>query len=104
MGIGSAHAIRRGLARAGRRLDDIDLFDINEAFAASNLAVEQELGLDSDRANVDGGAISLGHAFAASGVRITMHLAYELRRRKLQRAIGAACVGGGQGIAVMLEA
>ncbi len=76
---------------------------MNEAFAAQFLSVEKELGLDRERTNVDGGAIALGHPLAASGSRITAHLVHELGRRKLKRAIGSACIGGGQGIAVLLE-
>ncbi len=91
------------LARAGAKLSDFDLFEVNEAFAPQVLAVEKELGLPADRTNVDGGAIALGHPLAASGARIAMHLVYELRRRGAKRAIGSACIGGGQGIAVVLE-
>ncbi len=103
MGIGPVPAIRNALARAGARLADFDLFEVNEAFAPQFLAVEKELGLPRDRTNVDGGAIALGHPLAASGARIAMHLVYELRRRGARRAIGSACIGGGQGIAVVLE-
>ena len=104
MGIGPVPAIRNALARAGAKLSDFDLFEVNEAFAPQVLAVEKELGLPRDRTNVDGGAIALGHPLAASGARIAMHLVYELRRRGARRAIGSACIGGGQGIAVVLEA
>jgi acetyl-CoA acyltransferase 2 len=103
MGIGPVPAVRNALSRAGAKLSDFDLFEVNEAFAPQYLAVEKELGLPRDRTNVDGGAIALGHPLAASGARITMHLAYELRRRRARRAIGAACIGGGQGVAVVLE-
>ncbi len=103
MGIGPVPAIRNALARAGAKLSDFDLFEVNEAFAPQYLAVEKELGLPRDRTNVDGGAIALGHPLAASGARITMHLAYELRRRRARRGIGAACIGGGQGVAIVLE-
>jgi len=85
-------------------MEEIDLFEVNEAFAPQVLAVEQELGLPRDRTNVDGGAIALGHPLAASGARITMHLLYELRRRGVRTGVGAACIGGGQGVAVVLEA
>ncbi len=77
---------------------------MNEAFAPQVLAVLKELDLPRDRTNVDGGAIALGHPLAASGARITMHLVYELRRRGARYGIGSACIGGGQGIAVVLEA
>jgi len=103
MGIGPVPAVKNALARAGAKLADFDLFEVNEAFAPQYLAVERELGLPRDHTNVDGGAIALGHPLAASGARITMHLVYELRRRRARRAIGAACIGGGQGVAVVLE-
>jgi len=103
MGIGPVPAVKNALARAGARLSDFDLFEVNEAFAPQVLAVEKELGLPRDATNVDGGAIALGHPLAASGARIAMHLVYELRRRGARRAIGSACIGGGQGIAVLLE-
>jgi acetyl-CoA C-acetyltransferase/acetyl-CoA acyltransferase 2 len=104
MGIGPVPAIRNALARAEATLADFDLFEVNEAFAPQYLAVEKVLGLPRDRTNVDGGAIALGHPLAASGARITAHLAHELRRRGARRGIGAACIGGGQGVAVLLEA
>jgi acetyl-CoA C-acetyltransferase/acetyl-CoA acyltransferase 2 len=104
MGIGPAPAVRNLLARAEAKLTDAELFEVNEAFAPQYLAVEKELGLPRDRTNVDGGAIALGHPLAASGARITMHLAYELRRRGARYGIGSACIGGGQGVAILLEA
>jgi acetyl-CoA acetyltransferase family protein len=103
MGIGPAPAIRRALDKAQAKLGDFDLFEVNEAFAPQYLAVEKELGLPRDRTNVDGGAIAVGHPLAASGARITSHLLYELARRGGKRAIGSACIGGGQGIAVLIE-
>lgn len=103
MGIGPAPAIRRALERHAAKLTDFDLFEVNEAFAPQYLAVEKELGLPRDRTNVDGGAIAVGHPLAASGARITAHLLYELKRRGAKRAIGSACIGGGQGIALLLE-
>jgi acetyl-CoA acetyltransferase family protein len=103
MGIGPAPAIRAVLARAGLDASVIDLFEVNEAFAPQYLAVEAELGLDRSKTNVDGGAIALGHPLGASGARITTHLVYELRRRAARYAVGSACVGGGQGIALVLE-
>ena len=103
MGIGPAPAIRSALARAELKQSDIDLFEVNEAFAPQYLAVEKELGLDRERTNVNGGAIALGHPLGASGARITAHLVYELARRNVKYAIGSACIGGGQGIAIVLE-
>ena len=103
MGIGPVPAIQGALVRAGLSLDQIDLFEVNEAFAPQYLACEQELGLDRDKTNVDGGAIALGHPLAASGARITAHLIHELRRRKGRYAVGSACIGGGQGIALVIE-
>src|SRR5262249_18066389 len=103
MGIGPAPAIRQALDRAGLKLGDIELFEVNEAFAPQYLAVEKELGLPRERTNVNGGAIALGHPLGASGARITAHLAYELGRRGARLAVGSACIGGGQGMAVILE-
>jgi len=103
MGIGPAPAIRNALTRASLELGQIDLFEVNEAFAPQYLAVEKELGLPRDKTNVNGGAIALGHPLGASGARITTHLVYELRRRQGRYAVGSACIGGGQGIAVVLE-
>jgi acetyl-CoA acetyltransferase family protein len=104
MGMGPAPAIREVLARAGLSLTDIDLFEINEAFAAQYLSVERELGLDRDRVNVNGGAIALGHPLGMSGTRLLLTLALEMRRRGARRGIASACIGGGQGIAALLEA
>ncbi|HEX3345059.1 MAG TPA: acetyl-CoA C-acetyltransferase [Polyangiaceae bacterium] len=103
MGIGPAPAIRAALARAELKQADVDLFEVNEAFAPQYLAVEKELGLDRARTNVDGGAIALGHPLGASGARITAHLVYELARRNGRYAVGSACIGGGQGIALVIE-
>jgi acetyl-CoA acetyltransferase family protein len=104
MGIGPVPAARRALERAGLVLDDMDLVEINEAFAVQYLAVERELGLDRERTNVDGGAVALGHPLGASGARITLHLLHALRRRGGRYGLGAACIGGGQGIALIVEA
>jgi acetyl-CoA acyltransferase 2 len=104
MGIGPVPASRRALAAAGLSLDDMNLVEINEAFAAQYLAVEQELGLDRERTNVDGGAVALGHPLGASGARLTLHLLHALRRRGGRFGLGAACIGGGQGAAVVVEA
>ncbi|MCC6187535.1 MAG: acetyl-CoA C-acetyltransferase [Anaerolineales bacterium] len=103
MGIGPVPATRKALERAGLRLDDIDLFEVNEAFAAQYLAVEKTLGLDRDRTNVNGGAIALGHPLAASGARLLLTLLYELRERSARYGVAALCIGGGQGIAAIVE-
>jgi acetyl-CoA acetyltransferase family protein len=104
MGIGPAPAIRQLLARQGLKLDDIDLFEINEAFSGQYLAVERELGLDRERVNVNGGAIALGHPLGATGSRLVLTLLLELRRRERRLGIASACIGGGQGIALLVEA
>jgi acetyl-CoA acetyltransferase family protein len=104
MGMGPAPATRRLLDRMGLALADIDLFEINEAFAAQYLAVEQELALPRERVNVNGGAIALGHPLGMTGTRLLLTLALELRRRNARRGIAAACIGGGQGIAALVEA
>ena len=103
MGIGPAPAARRALARAGLTIADMDLVEVNEAFAPQYKAVEKELGLDPEKTNVDGGAIALTHPLAASGARITIHLLHELRRRGGGIGLGSACIGGGQGGAVVVE-
>jgi len=104
MGIGPVPAIRKLLERAEFTVDQADLIEVNEAFAPQYLAVEKELGLPRERTNVDGGAIAVGHPLGASGARITLHLLYELKRRQARYGIGSACIGGGQGIAVLVEA
>jgi acetyl-CoA C-acetyltransferase/acetyl-CoA acyltransferase 2 len=103
MGIGPAGAIRLALSRANLTLDQMDLVEVNEAFAAQFLAVEKELKLDSSRTNVNGGAIAVGHPLGASGTRIMNLLTYELHRRNGRYAVGSACIGGGQGIAIVIE-
>ena len=103
MGIGPAPAIRSVLERARLRLADIDLFEINEAFAGQYLAVEKDLGLDRDRVNVNGGAIALGHPLGATGTRLLLTLGMEMKRRGAKRGIASACIGGGQGIALLIE-
>jgi acetyl-CoA C-acetyltransferase len=103
MGIGPAPAIKALLERTGLKLGDIDLFEINEAFGAQVLAVVQELGLDEARLNVNGGAIAIGHPLGATGVRLALTLARELKRRAKRRGIASACIGGGQGIALLIE-
>lgn len=104
MGIGPAPASRIALEKAGMELGQMDLIEINEAFASQYCAVEKELGLDRERTNVSGGAIALTHPLGASGARITVHLLHELKRRALRWGLGSACIGGGQGIAVIVEA
>ena len=103
MGMGPAPATRAVLAKAGISLKDVDLIEVNEAFAAQYLAVEKELGLDRDRVNVNGGAIALGHPLGMTGTRILLTLTLELRRRGLKRGLATACIGGGQGIAALVE-
>ena len=103
MGMGPAPATRLVLEKARLTLADIDLFEINEAFAAQYLAVEQELGLDRDKVNVNGGAIALGHPLGMTGTRLLLTLTLELRRRGLSRGLASACIGGGQGIAAIVE-
>jgi acetyl-CoA acyltransferase 2 len=103
MGMGPAPAIRKLLERTKLSLADIDLFEINEAFAGQYLAVEKELGLDRDRVNVNGGAIALGHPLGMTGARLLLTLTLELRRRGARRGIASACIGGGQGIAALVD-
>ena len=103
MGIGPAPAARRALEKAGLTLGDMDLVEVNEAFAAQYKSVEKELGLDPEKTNVNGGAIALTHPLAASGARITIHLLHELARRRGGLGLGSACIGGGQGGAVIVE-
>jgi len=103
MGMGPAPATRKVLERAGLTLQDIDLIEVNEAFAAQYLAVEKELGLDRDRVNVNGGAIALGHPLGMTGARLLLTLLLELRRRGAKRGLATACIGGGQGIAAIVE-
>jgi acetyl-CoA acetyltransferase family protein len=103
MGMGPAPATRMVLDRAGLTLKDIDLIEVNEAFAAQYLAVEKELGLDRERVNVNGGAIALGHPLGMTGTRLLLTLTLELRRRDLKRGLATACIGGGQGIAAIVE-
>jgi acetyl-CoA acetyltransferase family protein len=103
MGLGPAPAARAVLARAGLKKEDISLWEINEAFAGQILGVVRELGLDLETLNVNGGAIALGHPLAATGTRCTLTLLKELRRRNLRYGLAGACIGGGQGIAVVVE-
>ena len=103
MGRGPVPATKAALQRAGLTLDYVDLIEVNEAFAAQYLAVEKELGLDREKVNVNGGAIALGHPLGATGTRLVITLLYELRRRKKKYGLATACIGGGQGIAMVVE-
>src|SRR5438093_3234949 len=103
MGIGPAPSSRQALERAGLTVSDLDLVEINEAFATQYLAVEKELGLDRSKTNVNGGAIALGHPLGASGARLALTLAYELRERGGKYGLASLCIGGGQGIAAIIE-
>jgi acetyl-CoA acyltransferase 2 len=104
MGMGPAPAIRKALGRAKLSLSDLDLIEINEAFAPQYLACEKELGLNRDKVNVNGGAIAIGHPLGASGARLVLTLLLELRRRGKKYGVASACIGGGQGIAMIVEA
>ncbi len=103
MGRGPVPATKIALQKAGLTLGDIDLIEVNEAFAAQYLAVEKELGLDRNKVNVNGGAIALGHPLGATGTRLVITLLYELRRRGKKYGLATACIGGGQGIAMVVE-
>ena len=103
MGIGPVVAIQSALNSAHLTIDQIDLFEVNEAFSAQYLAVEKVLGLDPEITNVNGGAIAVGHPLGATGSRIMNHLMYELMRRKGRYGVGSACIGGGQGVAIVIE-
>ena len=104
MAYGPVPASNQALERAGLTVDDIDRWEINEAFAAQYLSCEKELGLDRDKTNVNGGAIALGHPTGASGARIISHLVHQMQANSdLKHTIGSACIGGGQGIALLLE-
>ena len=103
MGVGPIPAVRKVLERAGLQIADIDLFELNEAFAAQSVAVAQQLGLDPAKVNVNGGAIALGHPIGASGARVLTTLVYALRARKLRYGVASLCIGGGMGIAMAVE-
>lgn len=103
MGIGPVPATRKALEKAGLKLSDLDVIEVNEAFAAQYLAVEKELGLDRARTNVNGGAIALGHPLGATGTRLVLTLLHELHRRRGRYGLATACIGGGQGIAMIVE-
>ncbi|MFQ6110936.1 MAG: acetyl-CoA C-acyltransferase, partial [Nitrospinota bacterium] len=104
MGIGPVPSSKKALERAGLGLDDMDLFEINEAFAPQYLAVEKELGLDRSKVNVNGGAIAIGHPVGTSGNRLTLTILHELRRRGGRFGLAGACIGGGQGMSLVVEA
>jgi acetyl-CoA acetyltransferase len=103
MGIGPVPASEAALQRASLRMKDMDLIEVNEAFAPQYLAVEKALMLDRDKVNVNGGAIALGHPLGATGARLVLTLLHELRRRNARYGLATACIGGGQGIAVIVE-
>jgi acetyl-CoA C-acetyltransferase len=103
MGIGPVSATRRVLANAGWTLDEVDLIEANEAFAAQSLAVARELQWDMDKVNVNGGAIALGHPIGASGCRVLVTLIHEMIRRDVHKGIATLCIGGGQGVAIAVE-
>jgi acetyl-CoA C-acetyltransferase len=104
MGIGPVPAVRKVLERADLKIDDVDLFELNEAFAAQSIAVVRELGVDSSKVNVNGGAIALGHPIGASGARVLTTLIYALRARQRRYGVASLCIGGGMGIAMAVEA
>lgn len=103
MGIGPVEASKKALAKAGLTLAQMDICEVNEAFAAQYLAVQKELGLNPEKTNMNGGAIAVGHPLGASGTRIMNHLVYELHRQNKRYALGSACIGGGQGITIIIE-
>jgi len=103
MGIGPITATRQALAKVGLKIEDVDLFELNEAFAAQSLAVRRELGIPEDRVNPHGGAIALGHPIGASGGRILVTLLHEMKREGLHRGVATLCVGGGQGQAAVIR-
>ena len=103
MGLGPIEAVREALKKAKWRIDEIDLFEINEAFAAQSIAVIRELGIDQNKVNVNGGAIALGHPIGASGARILVTLIHEMKRRKKDKGCATLCIGGGMGIALCVE-
>ncbi|MBA2340061.1 MAG: acetyl-CoA C-acetyltransferase, partial [Pyrinomonadaceae bacterium] len=103
MGIGPVPAVRKALEKANMKLEDIDLVEVNEAFAGQYLAVEKELGLDREKTNVNGGAIALGHPLGATGTRLVLTMLMELQRRNARYGLATACIGGGQGIAIICE-
>ena len=103
MGLGPIEAVRKAIKKAGWNLDEVDLFEINEAFAAQSIAVIRELGIDPNKVNVNGGAIALGHPIGASGARILVTLVHEMKRQKKSKGCATLCIGGGMGIALCIE-
>ncbi len=103
MGLGPIEAVRKAIKKAKWNLDEIDLFEINEAFAAQSIAVIRELGIDQNRVNVNGGAIALGHPIGASGARILVTLIHEMKRQNKSKGCATLCIGGGMGIALCVE-
>jgi acetyl-CoA acetyltransferase len=103
MGIGPIPAVKKALARAGLAMKDIDLIELNEAFASQAIACMRDLGMPADRVNVNGGAIALGHPLGASGARMVTTLVHEMRRRKSRYGLATMCIGVGQGMAMILE-
>jgi acetyl-CoA C-acetyltransferase len=103
MGVGPITASRKALQRAGWKVEDLDLIEANEAFAAQAIAVTRDMGWDTSKVNVNGGAIALGHPIGASGARVLVTLIYEMQRRNVHKGIATLCIGGGQGIAVAIE-
>jgi len=103
MGLGPIGATKKAIERAGITADELDLIELNEAFASQSIAVRRELGLNPDRVNVNGGAIALGHPIGASGTRILVTLLHELQRRKATYGLATLCIGGGQGIAMVVR-
>jgi acetyl-CoA acetyltransferase family protein len=103
MGVGPIEAVRKVLGQAGMTIDDVDVVELNEAFAAQVLACDRELGFDRARLNVNGGAIALGHPIGATGARITVTLLHEMRRRGARHGLATLCVSGGMGFALLLE-
>ena len=103
MGTGPIPATRKALARAGWKTDDLDLIEANEAFAAQALAVNKDLGWDTDKVNVNGGAIAIGHPIGASGARVLITLLHEMQRRDAKKGLATLCIGGGMGVAMCVE-
>ena len=103
MGLGPIEAVRKAIKKAGWNLDEVDLFEINEAFAAQSIAVIRQLDIDEHKVNVNGGAIALGHPIGASGARILVTLVHEMKRHKKSKGCAALCSGGGMGIALCIE-
>lgn len=103
MGLGPVPAVQLCLQKAGWKTDDLDLMELNEAFAAQAIAVNREIGWDTDKINVNGGAIALGHPIGASGARIVVTLLHEMRRRHAKRGLAGLCIGGGMGVALAIE-